>query len=161
MLSFFKKKEKRSFLAAVADGVSIPIEEVKDPVFSEKTLGDGIAVIPENGVIVAPCDGTLATITPTKHAFAMSSEDGLELMVHIGIDTVALNGEGFQTLAEVGEQVKKGQPVIQFDPAFMKEKNVDMTTILILLNGDEYQVKEMHHGKQMKKGVDTVIEYCQ
>lgn len=160
MLGLFKKKGNK-ILAAVADGECIPIEQVKDPVFSEKTLGDGIAMIPKAGIITAPCDGMLATVTETGHAFAMSCEDGLELMVHIGIDTVALNGQGFSVLAKEGSQVKKGQPVVEADLEFMEKNGIDMTTMLILLNGQDYEVKEKHYGKQLQKGVDTVIEYCQ
>lgn len=154
------KKKKHTGLVSPVDGLTIPMEEVKDPAFADKTLGDGIAAVPENGMVVSPCDGTLVTVTPTLHAFAIACEDGLELMVHIGIDTVALKGQGFESLANAGDVVKKGQPIIKFDSVFMKENNIDMTTMLILLNGDEYQIKEKHHGKQVRKGIDTVIEYC-
>ena len=157
MFSMFKKKAGLE-LAAVADGRCIPIEEVKDPVFSGKALGDGVAIIPEDSVVTAPCDGTLSMVADTLHAFGMAREDGLELMVHIGIDTVALGGEGFEALAQAGSQVKKGAPIIRFNAALMQEKGVDMTTMLILLNPAQYQFKKLALGQQVKQGADTVIE---
>lgn len=159
MFQLFKKKANQE-LAAVADGRCIPIEEVNDPAFAAKALGEGVAIIPEDGTIVAPCDGTLSLITPTLHAFGMECPDGLQLMVHIGIDTVELNGEGFEKLVEAGSKVKKGQPVIRFNPQIMKEKGIDTTTMLIMLNHTDFRIKALHHGKQLRKGADTAIEYC-
>ena len=162
MFQFFKKKpdlEKTGLeLTAMTDGRCIPLEEVNDPVFSGKALGDGIAIVPEDCVIAAPCDGTVSMLAETLHAFGMTRDDGLELMVHIGIDTVALKGEGFVALVSQGDQVKKGEPLIRFDAAFMEKKGIDMTTMLILLNPGQYQFKTLAGGQQVKKNVDTVIE---
>lgn len=160
MLQFFKKKPGLE-LAAVADGRCIPLEEVNDPVFSGKALGDGIAIVPEDSVITAPCDGQLSMLAETLHAFGMTRDDGVELMVHIGIDTVELKGDGFEALVSQGAEVKKGDPLIRFDAALMREKGVDMTTMLILLNPAQYQYKTLANGQQVKKGVDTVIECSQ
>ena len=158
MFQFFKKRSDEE-LTAMVDGKCIPMEQVNDPAFSEKTLGDGVAIIPEKNVIVAPCDGTLTLVAPTKHAFGMTREDGLELMVHVGIDTVALNGEGFETLAEAGASVKKGQPVLSFDEQVMKAHEIDMTTMLILLNHEDYEILEMKHDVHVQSGTDAVITY--
>lgn len=162
MFQFFKKKpdlEKTGLeLTAMTDGRCIPLEEVNDPVFSGKALGDGIAIVPEDCVIAAPCDGTVSMLAETLHAFGMTRDDGLELMVHIGIDTVALKGEGFEALVSQGDQVKKGEPLIRFDAAFMEKKGIDMTTMLILLKPGQYQFKTLAGGQQVKKNVDTVIE---
>lgn len=157
MFQWFRKK-KGSELAAVADGKSILLDEVNDPVFAGKALGDGIAIIPEDGTIVAPCDGALSLIAPTLHAFGMTCEDGLELMVHIGIDTVSLNGEGFEKLVSQGTKVCKGQPVIRFDQAVMQSKGIDMTTMLIILN-DTHEIQTRNVGVHVKKGEDIVLEY--
>ncbi len=89
----------------------------------------------------------------------MECADGLQLMVHIGIDTVALNGEGFEKLAEAGSMVKKGQPIVRFDPKVMEEKGIDTTTMLILLNHQDYEIRGLYHGSRMEKGVDTAVEY--
>ena len=160
MFQLFKKKTGQPglALAAVVDGRCIPLEEVSDPVFAGKALGDGVAIVPEDCVIAAPCDGTVSMLAETLHAFGMTRDDGLELMVHIGIDTVALQGEGFEALVAQGTSVKKGDPMIRFDAAFMKEKGIDMTTMLILLNPAQYQTKMLAGGKKKKKSVDTVIE---
>lgn len=160
MFQLFKKKSLPE-LCAVVDGLCIPLEQVNDPVFAGKALGEGIAIVPENGEVVAPCDGTLTLLTPTRHAFGMECADGLQLMVHIGIDTVALNGEGFEVMAEQGASVKKGQPIIRFDMEYMKAKNIDTTVMLIMLNHQEYSIKTLNHGCRMKKGADTAIVYCQ
>ena len=157
MFQFFKKKPDVE-LAAMTDGRCIPLEQVNDPVFSGKALGDGVAIIPADCVIAAPCDGTLSMLADTLHAFGMTRDDGLELMVHIGIDTVALKGEGFEDLVPQGTKVKKGDPLIRFDAALMKEKGIDMTTMLILLNPAQYHFKMLAEGQQVKKSVDTVIE---
>ena len=109
-------------------------------------------------MIAAPCDGTVSMLAETLHAFGMTRDDGLELMVHIGIDTVALKGEGFEALVSQGDQVKKGEPLIRFDAAVMEKKGIDMTTMLILLNPGQYQFKTLAGGQQVKKNVDTVIE---
>lgn len=159
MFQLFKKKANNEELAAVADGKCIPMEQVNDPAFSCKALGEGVAIVPENNVIVAPCDGKLSLVADTRHAFGMSKEDGLEILVHVGIDTVTLNGEGFKAFEKAGADVKKGQPIIEFDAEVMKEKGIDMTTMLILLNHDEFNIKALHHGTQVKKGVDVVVEY--
>lgn len=159
VFSFFKRKKERG-LTAMVDGTCISMEEVKDEAFASKVLGEGIAIIPESNVIVAPCDGTISMIADSMHAFGMECPDGLELMVHIGIDTVALNGEGFKKLAKAGTSVKMGQPIIEFDWDFMKERSIDMSIMLILLNHQDYQIKELHHGKRVKKGIDVVVEYC-
>lgn len=158
MFGIFKKRSNEELMAMV-DGMSIPLEQVNDPAFAEKTLGDGIAIVPEKNVIVSPCDGTLTLVAPTKHAFGMERADGLELMVHIGIDTVALDGEGFEIHAEVGAAVKKGQPIISYDEQVMKEHGIDMTTMLILLNYEDYEILEMKHDVHVQSGKDTVITY--
>lgn len=158
MLGWFKKKESRKIYAAV-DGCSVPLETVNDPAFASKSLGDGIAIKPSGSRVVAPCDGTVTVITPTKHAFGITGEDGLELMIHIGIDTVELKGEGFKTLLNAGDKVKKGEPVIEFDRTFMEEKGVDMTTMVILLSQGDHTIHQIHSGEQVAEGRDVIIEY--
>lgn len=155
----FLKKQSVEILAAMVDGMCIPLEQVSDPAFAQKTLGEGIAIVPQNNVIAAPCDGVLTLVAPTKHAFGMTKEDGLELMIHIGIDTVALQGEGFEVLAEAGANVKKGQPIISYDEQIMKEHGIDMTTMLIVLNHENYEILEMKHDEHVHVKHDAVITY--
>ena len=131
MLGFLKRRQLPE-LAAVISGKCIPLEEVKDEVFASKAMGDGVAIVPESSEVVAPCDGNLRLVANTGHAFGMVSNDGVEILIHIGIDTVKLDGKGFAVLAKQGEEVKKGQPIIRFDPDIMKDNNLDMTTMMIM-----------------------------
>lgn len=134
MFGFWSKKREKlpdSSMAAVVSGDMIPIEETKDAVFSQKMLGDGIAILPKSEWIVAPCDGTVSMVYPTLHALGIINEDGLEILIHIGIDTVALNGEGFQCYVRQGQKVKTGDKLIRFDKKVMEKKKADLTTMMI------------------------------
>lgn len=133
MFGFFKKKTDPAVYAPVK-GKCIDITEVKDEGFSSKIMGDGVAVIPEESVIKAPADGKLTMIFETGHAFGMEADNGLELLLHIGIDTVNGQGQGFKILKKSGDTVKKGTPVIELDLKALKEK-YDMTTMVIVTNG--------------------------
>ena len=107
---------------APLSGEIVAIEDVPDVVFAEKIVGDGIAIKPSGNKMVAPCDGTIGKIFETNHAFSIESDSGLELFVHFGIDTVELKGEGFTRIAQEGQQVKKGDTVIEFDLALLKPR---------------------------------------
>ena len=157
MLGFLKRRQLPE-LAAVISGKCIPLEEVKDEVFASKAMGDGVAIVPESSEVVAPCDGNLRLVANTGHAFGMVSNDGVEILIHIGIDTVKLDGKGFVVLAKLGEEVKKGQPIIRFDPDIMKDNNLDMTTMMILLSKD-VMIETYNTGSKLKKGQDAAIVY--
>ena len=107
----FEKNAKTISLKAVEDGRTIPMDEVNDQTFAQELLGPGIAIVPSNGTVVSPINGTIATVMDTKHAVCIQGEDGLELIVHVGLDTVELNGKYYQTYKEIGDQVKAGQTV--------------------------------------------------
>ena len=131
MFRFWSKKREKlpdSSMAAVVSGDMIPIEETKDAVFSQKMLGDGIAILPKSEWIV---DGTVSMVYPTLHALGIINEDGLEILIHIGIDTVALNGEGFQCYVRQGQKVKTGDKLMRFDKKVMEKKKADLTTMMI------------------------------
>lgn len=100
----------------------IPVTEVPDPVFAEKVLGDGIAVDPTEGTVYSPVDGTIFQIAHTFHAMGIESDDGLEILVHLGIDTVKLEGKGFQSFVEVGQKVKKGDKIMEMDIGFIRDR---------------------------------------
>ncbi len=97
-------------------GRVVPLDEVPDPVFAERMLGEGAAVDPREGIAVAPIRGRLVVLHSAHHAFAVEAENGLRVLVHIGLDTIHLRGEGFERLAQEGELVEVGQPIIQFAP---------------------------------------------
>lgn len=140
-----------STVVAVADGKMIPMEEVKDETFSAKILGDGVAFELENGVIAAPCSGTLGVLADTGHAFGITRPDGVEFLVHIGINTVEMDGEGFTLLAKAGDTVRAGQPIIQADLSMLLQKGYDMTTMLIITDENGKEIKFKDYGP-VKKG---------
>lgn len=135
MFGFGKKEVK---IAAPVAGKIMDITAVPDEMFSAKMMGDGFAVEPaqDADTIVAPCDGTVKLVAKTKHAVALE-KDGLEILIHVGLDTVELNGEGFMALAKAGAKVKKGEPLLRFDRAVIEAAQKKITTMLVLTNGDE------------------------
>ena len=125
-------------LFAHMNGTAIPLEEVEDEVFSQKILGDGIAIRPAEGKLYAPCDGTIETVFETKHAVNMTAADGAELLMHIGIDTVKLEGKYFETHVTDGQQVKKGDLLVSFDMDAITAAGYQLTTPLLVCNADDY-----------------------
>ncbi len=136
MFGFFKKEEFK--IVVPADGELIPLSDVADEVFSQKVMGDGFAVIPENGKVVAPISGTAASVFPTGHAVGIETKDGIECILHVGLDTVELNGEGFKPLISQGDKVKAGQPVIEFDKELIESKGYNVTTMVVFPSGYEH-----------------------
>ncbi|WP_420833058.1 glucose-specific PTS transporter subunit IIBC [Shimazuella soli] len=121
------------FVAPI-EGKVVPLSEVPDQVFSQKMMGDGFAIVPSNGKIVAPCDGKIETLFPTKHAIGITSTTGHEILIHIGIDTVELKGEGFTAYVSQGDQVKKGQHLLDVDLDLLKQKAPSTITPIIFTN---------------------------
>ncbi|MFJ6510437.1 PTS glucose transporter subunit IIA [Streptomyces sp. NPDC091406] len=122
---------------APLSGEIVGIEDVPDVVFAEKIVGDGIAINPSAGTVVAPADGTIGKIFETNHAFTIETEGGLEVFVHVGIDTVELKGEGFRRVAEEGQRVSRGDIIIEFDLAVLEEKAKSMLTPVVISNMDQ------------------------
>ncbi|MGG3737054.1 PTS sugar transporter subunit IIA [Aeribacillus pallidus] len=133
--NLFKKNKTVSFVAPMT-GKVIPLEEVPDPVFSQKMMGDGLAMDPTEGVVYAPVNGEIVQLFPTKHAIGIKTKNGLEVLIHIGIDTVSMNGEGFTAHIQTGDKVKQGDPLISFDLDLVKEKAKSTITPMIITNGD-------------------------
>ena len=127
---------KANTLVAPVSGKAMPLSEVPDPVFAEKLAGDGAAIMAEGDTIVAPADGEVTLIFKTKHAFAMTLENGLEILVHIGLETVSLDGEGFEQLVEQGTKVKAGTPLIKIDREFILSKGLSLATPVLITNVD-------------------------
>ena len=156
MLSLFSKKKQKNDLSAIADAVMIPLEDVKDEVFSKKIMGDGVAFTLKNNVICAPCSGVIEVLFPTGHAFGIKREDGVEVLVHIGLDTVNLNGKGFKALACQGDKVKCGSPIIQVDIDSIKAAGYDLTTMLIVTETKD-KIFHFNHYGDIKIG-DSILE---
>lgn len=141
LVSDDKKDSGTIEIVAPLSGEIVNIEDVPDVVFAEKIVGDGIAIKPTGNKMVAPVDGTISKIFETNHAFSIESDSGIELFVHFGIDTVELKGEGFKRIAEEGQRVKVGDPVIEFDLPLLEEKAKSTLTPVVISNMDE--IKEL------------------
>lgn len=143
LFSSFKKKEIQyndTDIIALANADIIPTEEINDPVFSKELLGQTIAFNLQDETIVAPCNGVLEVMYPTGHAFGIRRPDGLGVLVHVGINTVNLNGKGFKLYAKQGETVKAGQKLIKVSAEWIRDEGYDLSTMLIItepLNKDE------------------------
>ena len=147
-----EKEKSQSVVYAPLTGKAVPLEQVPDPVFSEKVLGDGVAIIPEDGRIVSPVDGQIVSVAETGHAYGFSTEDGLELLVHVGLETVSLKGECFKVHVKEGDQVKKGDLVAEVDLKYLAEKNINpITPVLICSDIDDQDLKCAEGGVEAGK----------
>ena len=158
MFGFFKKSKALNFVAPV-DGEVIDLSKVPDQVFSEKMAGDGVAINPTGNTVCAPADGELSLVFKTKHAFAMTLDNGVELLVHIGIDTVELNGEGFEQLVEQGTKVKAGTPIIKIDREFILSKGLSLATPILITNVDSVKSISPVESGAVVAGETQVIKY--
>lgn len=149
MLNFFKKS-KESVVVSPVDGQCVDLSNVPDKMFSERLLGDGVAFEFDGEYICAPSDGVISMIAATKHAFGITNQNGLEILVHIGLDTVTLDGAGFDVLVEENQKVKAGTRVVKVDRAFIESKSINLITPVILTNGAEFDLK-----KDQNKSVNT------
>lgn len=152
----FEKNAKTISLKAVEDGRTIPMDEVNDQTFAQELLGPGIAIVPSNGTVVSPIDGTIATVMDTKHAVCIQGEDGLELIVHAGLDTVELNGKYYQTYKEIGDQVKAGDVLLEFDFEEITKAGYDVTTPIVITNLGDYKITKCLTGQQVKAGEEVI-----
>ena len=139
MFSLFKRKEPVILYAPIT-GKSIALESVQDQMFAKKMLGDGVAFIPITDTICAPCDGKITMIANTCHAIGILADNGAEILIHIGLDTVNLKGKGFKVLINNGDKVKKGTPLIQIDITFMIEQGIDLTTPMVITNTSAFSM---------------------
>lgn len=156
----FGKKEvmKEEIVVAPITGTVHQLEEVPDPVFAEKMMGEGIAIEPRDGMVVAPFDGEIVQLFPTKHAIGLKGKSGLEILIHIGLETVALGGEGFEAFIKQGDQVKKGDKLIAFDLDVIKEKANSIITPIIMTNGDAIENFEMTKDTEVAAGESTLMD---
>lgn len=160
MFNFFKKNSNNDIkLVAPATGKTIDLSKVPDTVFAEKLAGDGVAIETTGDVIVAPADGELTLVFKTLHAFAITMDNGAELLIHIGIDTVSLNGEGFEQLVEAGTIVKAGTPIIKINRDFILSKGFSLITPVLLTNMDIVKEFKASIDKDVVAGQDEVISF--
>ena len=148
---------KDTVLSACLNGTVVPLADVKDEAFASGALGDGIAIEPTDGELVAPADGEISSTFETHHAVGMTTADGAELLMHIGIDTVKLGGKHFTYLVNEGDKVKKGQPLIRFELEAIKAEGYPVTTPIIVCNTDDYAAVEAKASGTVKQG-DVLLE---
>lgn len=146
----FKKKEE--FLSPMT-GILHPIEDVPDTVFSEKVMGDGFAVELTQGEVRAPLSGTIAAAFPTGHAFGMKMADGTEIIIHIGIDTIALDGAGFQIQVKEGDLVKQGDILVRVDTEYIKSQGKSLYSPVIFTSGQTVSLLRTGPVKAGDKGI--------
>lgn len=158
MLNFLKKQKSFQFFAPVS-GKVCPISEAADSVFAEKIVGDGVFINAEDTQILAPCDGEISFIADTKHAFAMSLDNGIEVLVHIGLETVALKGEGFTQLVPQGTRVKVGTPIIAIDRDFILGRGVSLSSPVIITNPELTKSLTVQKGVMAIAGKTVILEY--
>ncbi|MBD9891328.1 PTS sugar transporter subunit IIA [Enterococcus faecalis] len=153
MFNLFKNKKQEGIsITAPCSGRIIPISEVNDPIFSKKVLGEGFAVIPEDQMIYAPLAGYVTSVFPTKHAIGIKSEEGIEYLIHIGVDTVELQGEPFTLLIKEGDRVSSKTPLVKVDFDKIKKAEKDSAVIIVFTEKDQINkillVKEkLMHGE--------------
>lgn len=141
-------------LKAFLSGKTVPIEEVPDEVFSKKTLGEGMAIEPTDNVLLAPADGSVSVVMEeSNHAVGLSLPNGTEILLHIGLDTVAMNGDGFQSFVKMGEKVREGQELIRFDPEKIRAAGHPLITVLVVTEGPELSFET---GKEVRAGKDEI-----
>ena len=135
-MGLFSRKDKTMKILAPQTGKAVPVSEVPDPVFSGKVLGDGVGILPTEGGVYAPVSGTVVQVAETFHAVGIESDDGLEVLVHLGIDTVKLKGEGFTCHVKEGQHVSAGDKLIDMDLAFIESKGLSTVSPCIITNVD-------------------------
>lgn len=129
---------KCSKILSPMTGEAVGLGEVPDPVFSQKIVGDGMAVIPSEGKLLSPVDGEIISVADTKHAYGLRTAEGLELLIHVGLETVHLNGECFQVFVKPGDKVKAGDLLAEVDLAYLKERGINPITPVLVCGGFRY-----------------------
>lgn len=155
MFDLFKRKRKVSIVAPMT-GEIIEIDKVPDEVFARKMVGDGLAIKPSEGTVVAPCNGKVIQVFPTNHAMGILTPEGLEILIHIGLDTVSLKGNGFKSFVAAGDNVKKGDKLLEVDLEYVRENAKSIISPIIITNMEI--VQELLVGKgTVEKKKDNII----
>ncbi|WP_409270374.1 PTS glucose transporter subunit IIA [Neobacillus sp. SCS-31] len=155
---FGKKEEtKEVVLVAPLSGMATVLDNVDDPVFSQKMMGDGLAVEPTEGVVVSPVDGEIIQVFPTKHAVGIKAANGAEILLHIGLETVSMKGEGFTAHVSEGDKVRAGDKLVTFDMAIVSEKAKSTVTPLVITNSDSMDIEILASG-QVERGTTPFIK---
>lgn len=152
----FSPKQQDFVLGSPANGKAVPISEVSDPTFGEGILGQGVAIQPTSNRVCAPCDAVVEMMFDTAHAVSLKAENGAEILIHVGLETVSLKGEHFKALVKTGDHVTAGQPLIEYDRAALVEKGFDTIIPVVICNTDAFehvtaQTGEVSEGEPLLK----------
>lgn len=143
--NLFKKDSGEVKVIAPVEGKVVDLSEVPDPVFAERMMGEGVAIEPTDGTVVSPVDGEIVQIFHTNHAVGIKTKSGVEVLIHIGLETVSMEGEGFEGYVKAGDKVKTGDKLITFDMGLVKERAKSMITPIIITNYNEVADQMDHH----------------
>ena len=157
MFNFFKKKDDNYVLGAPVKGKAVPLSEVSDPTFAQEMLGKGMAVIPSEGKIYAPADGEIGMVFDTLHAVSLTTDFGAEVLIHVGLDRVYLNGYGFTGHVKAGDHVKKGDLLLEVDLDKVKAAGYDTITPMLVCNTPDYASVDGITGSDVNPGDDAVV----
>ncbi|MDL4842657.1 PTS sugar transporter subunit IIA [Aquibacillus rhizosphaerae] len=157
--NLFGQKDTHEVLLAPLSGKVMDMEEVPDPTFSKKMMGDGIAILPTEGKVVSPIKGKVIQVFPTKHAIGLESKNGVEILIHIGLETVALNGEHFETHVKVGQTVKPGDLLVSFELVEVEKKAESIISPIVVTNGEKVSELDKQTGSDVIAGESEVIRY--
>ena len=156
LFDFLKKKDTNEILGAPIEGEAVESAEISDPTFGMELLGKGMAIKPAVGKVYAPVDGTVTMVFETKHAISITSNGGAEILIHIGLDTVSLNGAPFTIHVNADDKVKKGDLIAEFDMDAIKAAGLETITPIIICNSDDYKDVVRSTGKMVKPGDDIM-----
>ena len=151
------KEQVEKYILSPISGKTVSLDDVPDKVFSERLLGDGVAILPEDGRIFSPTDGVISSVAETKHAYGISSDDGTEILIHFGLETVELKGEGFEPLVKSGDRVKKGQLIAKVDIELLKQRGYSILTPVIICNAPDGARLSCMSSKV--RATDTLLSY--
>lgn len=155
---FGKEKPTEEILKAPVGGKVVSLEDVPDPVFSQKMMGDGVAIEPKDGQVVSPVEGEVIQVFPTKHAIGLKGKTGIEILIHIGLETVQMEGEGFETLVSQGDKVKVGDVLVRFDKNLIEEKATSSIIPFVLTNGDIIESIDHFEASDAESGVTDLLK---
>lgn len=153
-----KEVNKEIEIYAPLTGEYINIEDIPDPVFAQKMIGEGFGINPTEGEVVSPIEGKVDNVFPTKHAIGLKADNGLEILVHIGLDTVQLDGQGFEILVSSGDTVQVGDPLLKFDLEYIKNNAKDVISPIIITNSDQTESIHVNDVKAVIKGETKIVD---
>ncbi|PTK56128.1 PTS glucose transporter subunit IIA [Staphylococcus haemolyticus] len=153
-----KEVNKEIEIYAPLTGEYINIEDIPDPVFAQKMMGEGFGINPTEGEVVSPIEGKVDNVFPTKHEIGLKADNGLEILVHIGLDTVQLDGQGFEILVSSGDTVQVGDPLLKFDLEYIKNNAKDVISPIIITNSDQTESIHVNDVKAVIKGETKIVD---